>query len=175
MSNTLKHPSFLSWNRPNKPLAVTLPSTVHLTERGKGFMTIKLDEIFFFYNVQRNLIRGFASLWLEGPPQWLHTYGFNNALLSIKATEVHKLQWNVRQHNGPLTRAAKSSQLPLSTGTRITVLSTLLTLEPVCCTRNTGYLGYDDRRDEKWSPEKRAAPSESMSDKAGMGNSTRFL
>lgn len=172
MSNTFKHQSLLSWNRP-KCFAVMLLSTVHLRDRVKGFMTLKLYEIFF--NVQRHLIREFASPQIEGPPQWLHTYGFNSALLSIKATEVHKLQRNVRQHNGPVARTARSPQLPLSIGTRITVLSTLLTLELVYCTRNTGYLGYGDRRDEKWSPEKRAAPSESMSGKAEMCNSTLFL
>lgn len=92
---------------------------------------------------------------------------FNNGLLSIKknSTEVHSLQLYVKQHNRPVTRSVQTPQLPLSTGTGITMLSTLLTLEPMLCTKNTGYLGYSDRREEKGNPEKRAVLPEDMTDK----------
>lgn len=154
MSNVYKHQSCLSWNRP-KLFSVIRLSTVLPTERVEGFMTLNLAAFFFPGDWRTTTVAAYLC--------------FNNGLLSIKKktkqnTEVHSLRLYVRQHNRPVTRSAKSPQLPLSTDTGITMLSTLLTLEPMCCTENTGYLGYSDRREEKGNPEKRAVPSEDTTD-----------
>lgn len=166
------------WAEKDPDSSATLLSALGLTERVKGFMTLKLVESYYFFAL---MFKGICSE--NSLPCALknhHSDCLPMALTMLcypqkKTTEVHSLQLRVRQHNGPVRRTAKSPQLPLSTGTGITVLSTLLTLEPMCSTRNTGYLGYSDRRDEKWSPEKRAVPSENITDKVKIDNSTMFL
>lgn len=123
---------------------------------GRRFYDTKSSSLFFPWGLKDH-----HSGCIPMLQQW---FAIHKKKKTKQNTEVHSLRLYVRQHNRPVTRSAKSPQLPLSTDTGITMLSTLLTLEPMCCTENTGYLAYSDRREEKGNPEKRAVPSEDTTD-----------